>query len=76
MRASVGFCLVEIIILSLIIFCLALLITSLYNNVVSDKITLNKTEWVRKQKEPKVSIIGGKVYVLGDCVKYIKRGKL
>ena len=76
MRASIGFCLLEIIILSLIIFCLALLITSLYNNVVSDKITLNKTEWVCTQKESKVSIIGGKVYVLGDCVKYIKKGEI
>ena len=66
------FSLVEFILVSLIIFTFGLLIISLYNSFVSDKITLNKSEWVCVEKDPKVSIIGGKVYVLGDCVNYIK----
>lgn len=70
------FDLVEFILVSLIVFAFGLLMISLYNGFVSDKITLNKTEWVCAQKESKVSIIGGKVYVLGDCVNYIKRDKL
>lgn len=72
MRTSVGFCLVEVILLSLIVFCLVLCGIGLYNNVVADKITLIKSEWVCTETKSKVSIIGGKVYNSNDCIKYVK----
>lgn len=72
MRTSVGFCLVEVILLSLVVFCLALLTIALYNSVVADKITLIKSEWVCTDTKYKLSIIGGKVYNSNDCIKYIK----
>ena len=68
MRTSI----VEIILITLIVFCLVLLIIGLYNSVVSEKITLIKSEWVCTEKESKVSIIGGKVYSLSDCINYSK----
>ena len=68
MRTSI----VEIILITLIVFCLVLLIIGLYNSVVSEKITLIKSEWVCTEKESKVSIIGGKVYSSNECVNYIK----
>ena len=64
--------LVEIILITLIVFCLVLLIIGLYNNVVSEKITLIKSEWICTEKESKVSIIGGKVYSSSDCINYSK----
>ena len=64
--------LVEIILITLIVFCLVLLIIGLYNSVVPEKITLIKSEWVCTEKESKVSIIGGKVYSSGDCINYSK----
>ena len=64
--------LVEIILMTLIVFCFLLLIVGLYNNVVSEKITLIKSDWVCTEKESKVSIIGGKVYSSGDCINYSK----
>ena len=64
--------LVEIILMTLIMFCLVLLIVGLYNSVVSEKITLIKSEWVCTEKESKVSIIGGKVYSSSDCINYSK----
>ena len=67
--------LVEIILITLIVFCLVLLIIGLYNNVVSEKTTLIKSEWVctdKESKESKVSIIGGKVYSSSDCINYSK----
>lgn len=64
--------LVEIILITLIVFCLVVLIIGLYNNVVSEKITLIKSEWVCTEKESKVSIIGGKVYNSSDCISYSK----
>ena len=64
--------LVEIILITLIVFCLVLLIIGLYNNVVSEKTTLIKSEWVCTDKESKVSIIGGKVYSSSDCINYSK----
>ena len=76
MRASIGFCLDEIVLVSLIVFAFGVLAIPLYIDFVSDKITLNKTEWVCTRKESKVSIIGGKVYIRGDCVNYIKRDEL
>ena len=68
MRTSI----VEIILITLIVFCLVLLIIGLYNSVVSEKITLIKSEWVCTEKESKVSIIGGKVYSGSDCINYSK----
>ena len=68
MRTSI----VEIILITLIVFCLVLLIIGLYNSVVSEKITLIKSEWICTEKESKVSIIGGKVYSLSDCINYSK----
>ena len=68
MRTSI----VEIILIALIVFCLVLLIIGLYNSVVSEKITLIKSEWVCTEKESKVSIIGGKVYSSSDCINYSK----
>ena len=64
--------LVEIILITLIVFCLVLLIIGLYNNVVSEKITLIKSEWICTEKESKVSMIGGKVYSGSDCINYSK----
>ena len=64
--------LVEIILITLIVLCLVLLIIGLYNSVVSEKITLIKSEWICTEKESKVSIIGGKVYSLSDCINYSK----
>ena len=64
--------LVEIILITLIVFCSIFLIVGLYNSVVSEKITLIKSEWVCTEKESKVSIIGGKVYSSGDCINYSK----
>ena len=64
--------LVEIILITLIVFCFVLLIIGLYNNVVSEKITLIKSEWVCTEKESKVSIIGGKVYSRNACINYSK----
>ena len=68
MRTSI----VEIILITLIVFCLVVLIIGLYNSVVSEKITLIKSEWVCTEKESKVSIIGGKVYSSSDCINYSK----
>ena len=68
MRTSI----VEIILITLIVFCLVLLIIGLYNNVVSEKITLIKSEWVCTEEESKVSTIGGKVYSSSDCINYSK----
>ena len=64
--------LVEIILITLIVFCLVLLIVGLYNSAVSEKITLIKSGWVCTEKESKVSIIGGKVYSGSDCINYSK----
>ena len=64
--------LVEIILMSLIVFYIVLLIAGLYNSAVSEKITLIKSEWVCTEKESKVSIIGGKVYNSSDCINYSK----
>ena len=64
--------LVEIILMSLIVFYIVLLIAGLYNSAVSEKITLIKSEWVCTEKESKVSIIGGKVYNSNDCINYSK----
>lgn len=64
--------LVEVILLSLIVFCFALLIVGLYNTIVADKITLVKSEWVCTETESKLSILGGKVYNSNDCIKYVK----
>lgn len=64
--------LVEIILITLIVFCFVLLIIGLYNNAVSEKITLIKSEWVCTEKESKVSLIGGKVYISSDCINYSK----
>jgi hypothetical protein len=63
---------VEIILVTLIVFCFVILIIGLYNSVVSEKITLIKSEWVCTEKESKVSIIGGKVYSSSDCINYAK----
>ena len=68
MRTSI----VEIILITLIVFCLVLLIIGLYNSVVSEKITLIKSEWICTEKESKVSIIGGKAYSSSDCINYSK----
>ena len=68
MRTSI----VEIILITLIVFCLVLLFVGLYNSVVSEKITLIKSEWICTEKESKVSIIGGKVYSSSDCISYSK----
>ena len=68
MRTSI----VEIILITLIVFCLVVLIIGLYNSVVSEKITLIKSEWVCTEEESKVSIIGGKVYSSSDCINYSK----
>ena len=62
----------EIIPITLIVLCFVLLIFGLYNTVVSEKITLIKSEWVCTDKEYKVSIIGGKVYISSDCINYSK----
>ena len=67
-----SFSLVEFILVSLIVFVFGLLVVSLYNDVISDKITLKKAEWVCTQRDYKVSVVGGKVYLLGDCVTYVK----
>lgn len=64
--------LVEIVLLSLVVFCLVLCGVGLYNSAVADKITLIKSEWVCIETESKLSIIGGKVYNSNDCIKYIK----
>ena len=64
--------LVEIILITLIVFCLVLLFVGLYNSVVSEKITLIKSEWICTEKESKVSIIGGKVYSSSGCINYSK----
>ena len=64
--------LVESILMTLIVFCFILLILGLYNSVVSEKITLIKSEWICTEKESKVSIIGGKVYSSGGCINYSK----
>lgn len=64
--------LVEIILVTLIVFCFVMLIVGLYNDAVSEKITLIKSEWVCTDKESKVSIIGGKVYSNSNCINYAK----
>ena len=64
--------LVEIILITLIVFCLVLLIIGLYNNAVSEKITLIKSEWVCTKEESKLSLIGGNVIRRNECVNYVK----
>lgn len=64
--------LVEIILVIWIVFCFVLLIIGLYNEAVSEKIIINKSEWVCTKEESKLSLIGGNVILRNECVNYVK----
>lgn len=64
--------LVEIILVTLIVFCFVMIIVGLYNDAVSEKTILNKSEWVCTKEESKLSLIGGVVILRNECVNYVK----
>ena len=68
-----NFTLVEFLIIAIMVALLGLLFVGLYNDATSEKIALNKSEWVCASEETKLMLINGKALPHKECNTYIKR---
>lgn len=68
-----NFNLVEFLIITTVVVLLGVFFVGLYNDATSEKIALNKSEWVCTNEETKLMLINGKMIPHKECTTYIKR---